>query len=192
MKKIVKWLCFIICIVLVCLSLVALGFKKWYDDKYGKLVLAYDVPKSEWPKYRYENSILEMTVTRVEQHGRGGYIAIVFMDIRNKTDEPQTITWFMASIIPAQYNAKLKRIKTLSDDLDYTLDKRAHPELSTPKSNGSVKPGETFKTYEFFVLDYPGQDLKYVTQENLFEDGPYTTLMSLKTKSIAQKWMSFS
>ncbi len=47
MKKIVKWLCFIICIVLVCLSLVALGFKKWYDDKYGKLVLAYDVPKSE-------------------------------------------------------------------------------------------------------------------------------------------------
>ena len=181
MKKIVKRFCVISGIVLFCFILLGLGVKKWHNDKYGKLVFAYDIKNSQRGKTHYEDDTVDLKVTRVEQRGRGGYIAIVFMDIKNKSNESNFLQTLWMSVNPAQYNPKQKKIELTRNPIEYTLDKRAYPKLVDPYKY-VIKPGKTVKTYDVVLLDYPGQDLNYVFQESAFDIGPYKPVISLKTK----------
>ena len=180
-KSKTKKILLVICIILLCSG--AFALRQAYNKKYGKVVLAYTIKKSDRAKYHYEDENVSLTFTKVEQRGETGTFVILYMTCRNKTDKAQVPSSLLRNLINVQYDKKYKTVESPGAWYIYKLNKFVHPNV-VDLSEYVVLPNETVKTYMPLLLDEPGNPFKIIKKDEFIKNKKIKTNFKFRTKKM--------
>ena len=166
-KSKTKKILLVICIILLCSG--AFALRQAYNKKYGKVVLAYKIKKSDRSKYHYEDENVSLSFTKVEQRGETGRIVMLYMTCRNKTGGAKIPGELVGNLMNVQYNKEYKQDVSPGIFYQNTVSKLFHPTVVSP-AKYLVQPGETVKSYMSLLLDDPGQPFRIVKKDELYTD----------------------